>query len=108
MPWSPLPDADGPPPTRVGDSVDRILRSLGAPSSTVLSRLFDDWAGVVGTAIASASRPVSLEGGRLVVAVSDGGWATQLRFMERDLLARVSEHVGDGVVTGLEVRVRPL
>jgi predicted nucleic acid-binding Zn ribbon protein len=107
VPWSPLPDPDGPPPTPIGTSVDRVLRGLGAPPSATLRALFDDWPGVVGEAIASASRPLALEGGRLVVAVSDGGWASQLRWMENDLLAKVADRVGEGVVTALEVRVRP-
>lgn len=107
VPWSPLPDADGPPPSKVGESLERVLRSLGAPPSASLSQLFEDWEGVVGTAIASASRPLSVEEGRLVVGVADGGWASQLRWMERDLLAKVASRVGEGVVTSIEVRVRP-
>lgn len=107
MPWSPLPDADGPPPTKVGESVERVLRGLGAPSTSSLTALFEDWDGVVGAAIASASRPVAVEDGRLVLAVADGGWASQLRWMERDLLDKVARRVGVGVVTSIEVRVRP-
>lgn len=107
MPWSPLPDADGPPPVPVGETVDRVLRSLGAPPTTVLTTLFDDWGGIVGEAIASASRPLSLDDGCLVLGVRDGGWATQLRWMERDLLAKVAARLGDGAVRSIEVRVRP-
>jgi predicted nucleic acid-binding Zn ribbon protein len=107
VPWSPLPDADGPPPAPVGESVDRVLRALGAPPSTALSAVFDDWGGVVGEAIASASHPVSIDAGCLVVAVRDGGWATQLRWMETELLAKVGARIGEGVVRSIEVRVRP-
>lgn len=107
MPWSPLPDPAGPPPTPVGDSVDRVLRGLGSPPSATLRALFDGWSEIVGEAIASTCRPVSLAGGRLVIAVPDGGWASQLRWMERDLLGKVADRLGEGVVTSLEVRVRP-
>ncbi|MBK5221419.1 MAG: DUF721 domain-containing protein [Acidimicrobiia bacterium] len=107
MPWSPLPDADGPPPQKVGESVERVLRSLGAPPVATLSLLFEAWPEVVGESIASATRPLALEGGRLSVAVPDGGWASQLRWMEVDLLGRIAKRLGEGVVTGLDVRVRP-
>ncbi|WP_195210419.1 DUF721 domain-containing protein [Actinomarinicola tropica] len=107
MPWSPLPDADGPPPEPVGPSIERVLRSLGAPSSDGLAALFEDWGGVVGEAIASATQPLALEDGRLLVAVRDGGWASQIRWMEPDLLVKVARRLGDGVVTSIEARVRP-
>lgn len=107
MPWSPLPDPDGPPPVKVGDTVDKVLRGLGAPAASSLGALFERWPEVVGTAIGSRTRPLSIDGTTLVVAVPDGGWASQLRWMERDLLATLATHLGPGVVTALELRVRP-
>ncbi len=107
MPWSPLPDDDGPPPVRVGDTVDRVLRGLGAPSVDTFTRVFERWEDVVGPAIASRAKPLSLDDGCLVLAVHDGGWASQIRWMQRELLATLDERLGEGVVTSLEVRVRP-
>jgi predicted nucleic acid-binding Zn ribbon protein len=42
----------------------------------------------------------------LVVVVDQPGWATQLRFLEADLLRRLAEMVGPGVVETIEVKVR--
>jgi predicted nucleic acid-binding Zn ribbon protein len=108
MPWSPLPDEDGPPPVRVSDTVDRVLRGLGAPSAATFEAVFDRWSDLVGTAIASRTRPLSLEAGRLVLAVPDGGWASQIRWMESDLVEALAGQLGEGIVTSVEVRVRPL
>lgn len=105
--WRPLPNPDGDAPTPVGKVVDRVLHSLGGPSVDVLSMVFTGWEDIVGTAIASVSEPLSLDRGVLVVAVPDGGWASQLRWMETDLVAKVNERVGSGTVTHLEARVRP-
>ncbi len=107
MPWSPLPDADGPPPVRVGDTVEKVLKGLGAPTTSTLGALFERWSEVVGPAIGSRTRPLAIDGTTLVVAVPDGGWASQLRWMQRDLLATLATHLGEGVVTSLELRVRP-
>jgi hypothetical protein len=41
------------------------------------------------------------------VAVDDPSWATQLRWLEADLVARISAELGPGVVTGLQLLVRP-
>ena len=43
----------------------------------------------------------------LVVAVDDPSWATQLRWLEADLVARICAELGAGVVTGLDLVVRP-
>ena len=72
-----------------------------------VSAVFDRWAAIVGPAIAGAAEPVALEGGTLVLKVRDGGWASQLRWMERELIAKLDEALGEGVVERFEVRVRP-
>ena len=108
MPWSPLPDDDGPPPVRVGDTVDGVLRGLGAPSTGAFTRVFQRWEELVGPAIASRTRPLSLDDGHLVVAVADGGWASQIRWMQKELVATLDDRLGAGVVTSIDVRVRPL
>ena len=88
-------------------SLDRIVRHLGGPSADVTSRVFGRWPELVGEAIAAQSRPVSMNGTTLVVAVSDPAWATQLRFLERDLIDRLHSELGADVIDQIEVRVRP-
>lgn len=105
--WRPLPNPDGDPPVRFDGPLDRLIRAMGAPPAAALTSVFESWSDIVGTAIGSASRPLSLTDGVLVVAVPDGGWASQLRWMERDLLDKVEAALGEGVVERLEIRVRP-
>jgi predicted nucleic acid-binding Zn ribbon protein len=68
--------------------------------------IFDDWDSVVGAQVAAHATPASLQDGVLVLAVNDPAWATQLRFLERDLLAKVREALGADQVVSIEVRVR--
>jgi predicted nucleic acid-binding Zn ribbon protein len=42
----------------------------------------------------------------LSLAVDDPVWAAQLRWLEADLLARVAEVTGPGVVERISLRVR--
>jgi predicted nucleic acid-binding Zn ribbon protein len=105
--WRPLPDPDGDPPQPLAVGLDRVMASLGSAPVATVSAVFDRWPSIVGTAIAGAAEPVALEGATLVVRVRDGGWASQLRWMERELVAKLDEALGDGVVERLEVRVRP-
>jgi hypothetical protein len=48
-----------------------------------------------------------MKGTTLVVAVSDPAWATQLRFLEHDLIERLQVELGQDAIDTIEVRVRP-
>ena len=91
----------------MAESLDRLVRSLGAPSAGVTTSIFADWADIVGPQVAAHCRPVTLRDRGLTVAVTDPGWATQLRFLEAEILARIATATGSDEVTRIDVRVRP-
>lgn len=102
-----LPTSDGSAsPRRVGEALDRVVRHLGAPRAEDVASVFARWDELVGDQIAAHARPVALRDGAVVVAVDDPAWASQLQWLESDLLARLGEAT-DEPVTRLEVRVRP-
>ena len=61
---------------------------------TVLTEVFARWEEVVGAEVAAHAEPRSLRDGVLVIAVDQPAWATQLRFLGADLLARVRDATG--------------
>lgn len=83
------------------------MRGLGSPPVDKLAALYDYWPQIAGEAIASVTELGALVDGRLSVLVPDGGWASQLRWMEANLMAEIDTLVGPGVVLGFDVRVRP-
>jgi len=97
---------DPPEPKSIKASLDQVSRSLGGPDAGSLSGLFGRWAEIVGPQLAAHARPLSLSSGVLVVAVTEPAWATQLTFLEGELLGRFREALGDGVVDRVEVRLR--
>ena len=110
MPWQPLNTPDGAgagEPRPVGTSLDRVARRLGVGRAATLPAVFDRWAELVGEGVAARAVPRVLRGTVLVVAVDDPSWATQLRWLEADLVARICAELGAGVVTGLDLVVRP-
>jgi predicted nucleic acid-binding Zn ribbon protein len=106
MVWHPLrtPRADS-EPRPVAASLGRLASSLGTPQPDVLAAVFAGWEQVVGSSVAAHARPVTLRDGLLVVAVDQPAWATQINYLRADLLLRLSEAAGPGVVREVEVRV---
>lgn len=102
--WRPLP-GEVPEPRRVGESLDRVASSLGVTRASTLSGVFASWPDLVGEAVAEHARPRSLRDGVLVVTVDEPAWATQLRWLEADLVARLTEVLGADQVSRIEVRV---
>ena len=66
--------------------------------------VFARWAQLVGAEVAEHAQPVSLKDRELMVAASSTAWATQLRLLQRQLIARIAAGVGPGVVKSLRVQ----
>ena len=97
--------AEGRSPRPVSESLGALARSLGAPGVGVLAAVFAHWEELVGPDIAAHAHPRSLRDGVLVVVVDQPAWATQLRFLSGDVLARLHEAAGPTEVRELQVRV---
>ena len=107
MAIQPLPGTDPPKPGRIGGSLDRIVRHLGGPSAPAVSDLFAAWAAIVGSPLDAHTWPISLADRCLTVGVDDPAWASQLRFLERELRGQVNDRLGPGAVDSVTFRVRP-
>jgi predicted nucleic acid-binding Zn ribbon protein len=94
-------------PRPLSESVDRVLRGLGNPGVSAVRTVFSDWETLVGEETAAHATPVSLDGQCLLVAVDEPGWATRFRYEQAGLLRHFATELGDGVVTRIDVRVRP-
>jgi predicted nucleic acid-binding Zn ribbon protein len=99
-------DEEPPGPRRLGEALDRVSRGLGLPPAAATARLVQAWPEVVGEAVAAHTRPRWVRDGVLSLAVDDPVWAAQLRWLEADLLARVAEVTGPGVVERITLHVR--
>ncbi|MEZ5215230.1 MAG: DUF721 domain-containing protein [Ilumatobacteraceae bacterium] len=81
-----------------------MVRSLKGHDVTTVRNVFDRWADAVGPAVAAHARPVKLDERVLVVEVDDPTWATQLRYLQHDILAKVQD-IGSGPIERIELRV---
>ena len=61
--------------------------------------MFGQWPKVVGSQISEHATPTGLRDGVLSVSAESTAWATQLRIIQNQVLAKIAAEVGDGVVT---------
>lgn len=84
-------------------------RERGVPSpaggAASIGAVFGRWDEIVGPAVAAHVQPVRLDGAHLTVEVDDPAWATQWKFLDADLRARLEAETGVRVDT-VDVRVR--
>lgn len=100
--WSgPGPDARDPQP--LGAATGDLARSRGWSAKVAEGAVFGRWRAVVGDQIADHAAPKSLNEGVLTVTAESTAWATQLRMVQAQLLAKIAAAVGDNVVTSLKI-----
>ncbi len=105
MTWQPYREPDpGADVVPIARPLARLAERLGAASPKALTTVFDEWATTVGDDIARHAQPVSLANGILTVGVDDARWATQLRWMTKQLVDRLNSALGEQQITRIDVR----
>jgi predicted nucleic acid-binding Zn ribbon protein len=82
-----------------------VSSDLGLPDPDAFGSLVAHWHDLVGGEIAAHCRLQSLRDGVLRVTADTGPRATQLRYLESDVLRQASALVGPNVVRAVHVRV---
>ncbi|MEU1995244.1 DUF721 family protein [Nocardia gamkensis] len=80
-----------------------IAKNRGWSTKVAEGMVFGRWAGVVGEDIAAHATPITLKDGVLSIAAESTAWATQLRMLQGQILAKINAAVGQGVVTSLKI-----
>lgn len=103
QPWSGA-GPDGRDPAALGDAVQELVRDRDWTRTLIAAGLLPRWEQIVGPHIAGHCRPERLEAGELTCVAESTAWATQLRLMSPQLLARIAADVGPDIVSRLRVR----
>jgi predicted nucleic acid-binding Zn ribbon protein len=86
-------------------ALDALLDRLGAETATAITGVFGEWPKIVGEQVAQHVTPIKLERGRLIVEIDDPSWATQMRFLEPQLVEKLNTAT-TSTITSIEVRVK--
>ncbi|SNT15001.1 DUF721 family protein [Rhodococcoides kyotonense] len=100
--WSGAGPDDRDPQT-LGALAGSIAKKRGWSDKVSEGTVLGRWTAVVGEDIASHATPTKLEDGVLSVSAESTAWATQLRLMQPQILAKIAAAVGHGVVKTLKI-----
>ncbi|MFJ9946360.1 DUF721 domain-containing protein [Kitasatospora sp. NPDC091207] len=97
--------SDGRDPVPLGAALNRLLTERGWESSAAVGGVMGRWAQIVGPDIAAHCEPTSYDEAAAVLTVQcdSTAWATQLRWLARQLVARLNHELGRGTVKTIKV-----
>ena len=91
-------------PVHLRSVLEQVLKDLGTPDITVVTSIVDQWEEVVGIDLATKISAVAISGSELIVRVDDPAWASQINWLEKQLLDKITSLVGEEKVTSIRVR----
>ncbi len=94
------------PVRRINEALSEVAADLNLDDPDDVAAVMAAWPGAVGDVVAAHVRPRRLQDGVLVVEVDEPVWATQLRYLEEDVLRRLGRKVRPGVVKSIRPVVR--
>lgn len=95
------PFGSGRDPHGVGDVMDALAAQLGWTSALAQSDLLEGWRELAGEETARHAVPDQITDGVLVIRCESTAWATQLRMMRSELLARIAERFPDADIESI-------
>ena len=96
------PRRDDPQP--LGSAIAGLLRDQGWQAQAAVGSVFGRWPEIVGAEMAAHSKPDRLDGDELVVIADSTAWATQLRWLAKDLIRTLNAELGSGTVSKVKIR----
>ena len=90
--------------SRCGRAIAGLLRDQGWQAQAAVGSVFGRWPEIVGAEMAAHTRPDRLDGDELVVIADSTAWATQVRWLAKDLIRTLNAELGSGTVSTVKIR----
>ena len=91
-------------PTALGEALEEFVSERGWRTEVNVQLLLGRWPSIVGEANAAHSRPESFTAGIVTVRADSTAWASQLRLMTPQLLAKLNAALGDGTIKKIVIK----
>ena len=94
--------------TPLGVVIDKVLRQHRPATQQSLIEVWDVWETAVGPAIAGNARPAAFKGNLLLIHVANSTWLHHLHFLEKELIAKLGQALGDERVQAIKLKIGPV
>ena len=89
-------------PKPLSESLFAFLRNLGIETKVREYQAIGLWPELVGEQVAKVSTAVRVSDGTLFVKVKGSAWRQELIYMKRDILSRIEQEVGKGIILDIK------
>lgn len=90
-------------PKLLGVALDRLVESKGWSTEISVHTLLGRWPALVGPELGAHSVPEAYTDAVLTVRTDSTAWASQLRLLAPNLVAKLNDQLGDGTVARVKV-----
>ena len=91
-------------PVHLRSVLEQLLKDFGTPDITTVTSIIDQWEEIVGSDLATKISAVAISGSELIVRVDDPAWASQISWLESQLLDKITRLIGEEKITSIRVR----
>ena len=91
-------------PVHLRAVLEQLFKDFGTPDITVVTSIIDQWEEIVGSDLAAKISAVAISGSELIVRVEDPAWASQISWLENQLLDKITRLIGEEKITAIRVR----
>ena len=90
-------------PQLLDNTIGRLIAEQGWGTDVRVHGVFTRWDQLVGREVAQHCSPEAFTDGKLTVRTDSTAWATQMRLLAPTVVRRLTEELGDGTVTVIDV-----
>lgn len=91
----------------LGQVLDKVVHQYRPQADHALIQVWDVWQAAVGDIIADNAQPAAFKRDILLIHVSSSTWLHHLRFMEKELIAKINHSLGAKRVRALTFKIGP-
>ena len=90
---------------RIGNLLAGVFRGLGLDDKVEEKRLAEEWAEIVGAAVAQRCRPRGITRGTLIIDVDNNVWMQEIRFHQTEILEKIAQRFPKLAVKGIRLKL---
>lgn len=88
-------------PKALGKTIARLLKNMGIEQRIKEHQALNEWSEIVGEKVAAVTRANKVVDGILFVKVKNSSWRNELIYMRQEILVKIDQTVGTGVIKEL-------